>query len=164
VVADNDKIQERSPIWDDHYIKLKVDISGTQKMSKILGEVEEYVKSSRYICNITEPDERLTIDQDVFEVWDLHVQGKNRIEIIRTVWPDEYSAEFGNPDDGLWEREYKELGTKYRKAEIINWDEKAYNETYAKNERTTSGKIRLYTKVGDKIRRMNKLMEEFNPS
>lgn len=47
-----------SAIWEDHFIKLKIDVSGNRRKSQILSEVWEFVESARESASIEREDER----------------------------------------------------------------------------------------------------------
>jgi len=163
-IEDNDGVLEISTVWDSHFIKLKIDIGINRKKEQILSEVEEFIESSRIDAGILnpgekEPDKRLRIDEDTFKVWDLYIQGKRPTDIIKTLWPEEYDIEAVG-DDSSRQEEYYRLLKQYERAKDPDAVSKAYHEAY---EIGSSGKVGLYVRVGDKLRRMKKLLEEFGP-
>lgn len=76
---------ELSPIWDDHYIRVKIDIGTHRTMEEILDEVTEFVQEARRIADIEREDVRNRFDKNAvsFKVWDLRKTRKSFPEIGR---------------------------------------------------------------------------------
>jgi hypothetical protein len=96
-------------------------------------------------------------DYEAFCVWDLHWQGKTVIEIIREMWPDE-AGNIMTTDTGR-EKLYSKLCKHYRDENYSDWDERAFHEAYGTTEIEYN---RLLKRVGDKIKRMKRLLKVFD--
>lgn len=154
-----------SPIVDDHFIRLRIDISGDKKISQLLSEIEEFIREARRIAGTRTNTSRFRPDEDIFEVWDLKEKGKSSKEIIRQLWPEEYDRECKEGSPMNWEadkeKEYQELATKYRNQGFEEWDRKAFDEVYGLD---SSGCIKLYMRVQDKLEKMRKLQRRVRTS
>jgi len=139
-----------TPIFNDHFIRLRIDIGEERKMSQILSEVQQFVEEARGVAGIETDKSRLRPDEEVFKVWDLKASGKKPQEIMEELWPEEYKQEFKHRTDD--DKRYKKLCTKYKRQGIAEWHEKAFKEAYGSSG--SSGSIRLYMRVKDKENRM----------
>jgi len=152
-----------SPIVDDHFIRLRIDIGGDKKTGQILSEVQEFIEEARSIAEIKPNTSRLRPDEEIFKVWDLKETGKSSKEIIKQLWPEKYDQECKEGSSAKWEadkqKKYQELAGKYRNQGVNEWDEKAFNEVYNSDSSNldSSGCIKLYMRVKDKLEKMRKL-------
>jgi len=160
-----------SPIVDDHFIRLRIDIGEDKKTGQILSEVKEFIEEARSIAEIETNKSRFRPDEEIFKVWDLHEDlkearnAKTKDEdmtpiqkIIKELWPEEYDRECteGSPSnwDGDKAKKYKELRRKFQYQGVEEWDEKAFNEVYGLG---SSGWVKLYMRVNDKLEKMREL-------
>ncbi|MBC8460532.1 MAG: hypothetical protein H8D67_21315 [Deltaproteobacteria bacterium] len=164
-----------SPIVDEHFIRLRIDID--KKTGQILSEVQEFIEDARSIAGAKPNTSRLRPDEEIFKVWDLSEdlkktkdkktkdkKTKNKDEltliqkIIKQLWPEEYDRECkeGSPMklEAEKKKKYQELAKKYRSQGVEEWNEKAFNEVYGLD---SSGCIKLYMRVKDKLEKMRKL-------
>ena len=166
---DNGDVQGISTVWDDHYIKLKIDISINRKKEQILSEIEEFIESSRIEAGILEPGEKepdrrpLRMNKATFQTatmaWDLHRQGKTDTEIIKALWPKDYAERVGD-DIYDQEKKYIQLLDQYEREGDPDPQARAWREAYGVGKSGLGG---LHVRVEDKVRRMKKLLEEFGP-
>jgi hypothetical protein len=149
-----------NPIVDDHFIRLRIDIGGDKKTGQILSEVQEFIEEARSVVGIETDKGRLRPDEEVFKVWDLNEKGKSSKKIIKQLWPEEYDRECKEGTPMKWEtdqsKKYQELGEKYRDQGVEEWHEKAHTEVYGLD---SSGCIKLYMRVKDKLEKMGKLQK-----
>jgi hypothetical protein len=143
-----------TPIWDGHFIKLKIDISEDRKKGQILDEVWEFIEESRQVSGTKETNTRFQIDEDMYKVYDLYKAGRSHAEIIKEIWPDEFGD--NGRDEYASDDKYHKLSQKYRKQGVADWEDRAYNEVYGKTEQ-----IRLYMRVRDKLNRMEKQFDKY---
>ncbi|MBN1841504.1 MAG: hypothetical protein JW883_04370 [Deltaproteobacteria bacterium] len=94
-----------TPIWDDHYIKLTIDINPERNLGQITDEVKEFVTSARAVLEIDEDKEgnsekRPHFDKrmDYYRIWDERNANKPFSVIAR---------ELGISDDLAKKRYYK---------------------------------------------------------
>lgn len=161
VFIDGAKVRSQSDIlWDGKKIQLEVNIRKDITDGQLKDEFMEYVNEGRIAAGITKTTERPPGDK-MFKIYDWHGAGFSVKEIIKKAWPAEYKKEFEreDSDDDLYEK----LVQKYKKQGTSDWDEKAYDEAYGNSgiDGPASGKIRLYMRVRDNIKRMKELISVF---
>lgn len=146
-----------TPIWDKHYIKLKVNILGNIPKAQLQNEFWNRVEDAREEMGIKAQKENLS-DEEIFKVWELNQQGKSKTEIIKRLWPKEYkeaTAEQGSAKDKLYEKRIQELLRE--KGEIPDEENnKIHREIYGENSNGSNEKIKLYQRVNDKLETMEK--------
>jgi hypothetical protein len=157
----------RTPIWEDRFVRLRIDIRGFRTDKEIKKEFWDCIKWARGINKIERAIQRLP-DEETLMVWDLKKKGWKDKEIIRKVWPQEYKKEFGSLTDFQRDELFKELDKKYYKEEFKNAperaSERAYNEAYGESgSGKKSGRIRLFMRVVDKVNRLEEVFKEFFP-
>jgi guanyl-specific ribonuclease Sa len=148
-----------TPLWDDRHIRLEVDISGTITDAQLVDEFLERVNEARELTGIKKKKpERIT--KEDLRICDLAREGKSIVQIIKRVWPEEYNKEWAT-SGAEEDKKYAELQKHYRNQGYNDWDERAYREAYGTDERGTSasGRIRLYMRVRDKLKRISTLPE-----
>lgn len=154
----------RTTLWDEHYIKLKIDISPERPIPQILSEVRELIEGSRQemILEKNEGEESTTggipanVNDEAYKVWDLRDEGKEPKEIIQELWPEEYERQSSN-NDFVLNAKFEELRDQYKKEGKENWFESAYNEVYG--DTGPSGTNKLYQRVADMLKRMEGLFK-----
>lgn len=147
----------RTPIWEDRFVRLRVDIRGFRTKKEILKEIWNCIEWARRIGKIEPAIQRLP-NEETFRVWDLKIEGRSTKEIIRTIWPDEYNKEFGSLNDSQKDRLYHKLFAEYSQKGIEDADKQAYAEAY---ETSGSGKEKLSMRVVDRVNRMEEVFKEF---
>lgn len=163
----DEKSDDLDPFWDNNHIVLKVNVDGSIPEAQLKDEFLDYVKAARESIGIKQV--RSIPDKVDFQVYNLCFQSdKSRKEIIKEVWPDEYKIEFGKDkpgDEYEQDKLYKKLSIEYQKQGIRGWDDRAYAEAYPKDtceadHTGKSGRIRLYVKVRDAIKRVKKYINQ----
>lgn len=153
-----------TPLWNSNHIHLKVDISGDRSDGQLKDELLELVQAARLLAGIeTKKPSRSPTDKDL-RVYELSRAGKSHTEIIKEVWPQEYQEEISNSNPNEQDKLYKELSAKYSDEGLSDWDEKAYNEAYPESNKEDAykgGRVRLYVRVGEKLKKMKKLFKEY---
>lgn len=150
---------ESTAIWDEQFIKLKIDLSDNRAKAQILDEVWEHIEEARRIAKITgKKGKAATIKCDDLKIWDLAKEGKSPGEIAKLLWPEEYDASKKN-DDVSSDRRYKELTQMYKKQGIKDYDDRAYVEAYGQERKSGSF---LHQRVLDAINRVSKLLSAYD--
>lgn len=149
----------RTPIWEDRFVRLRVDIRSFRTRKEILEEIWNCIKWARRVGKIKPAIQRFP-NEETLRVWDMKIKGQSNKEIIQEVWPNDYNKEFGSLDDSQRDELYKELFTKYSKQGLNDATDKAYNEAYGG---PGSGKICLFVRVDDRVKRMEEIFKEFFP-
>jgi len=140
--------------------------TGTTTIDPIIEKLQEKMLDIEQGPSQTTPgkDQKLDYYKELFQVWDLYIEGKAAKEIIEGVWCDEYENEFSKEDDSNLDKLYKELSIKYREQGIEDHDERAYSKAYGyrdENMESGSGSVKLFMRVKDKINRMKELFNMF---
>ena len=160
-----------TPIWDNHHIRLKIDISKTN--TQIKREVFGYVDWGRKIREIEDTRFHFKNLDQVYRVWDLHIKGKPPIEIIKELWPEEYkrkclensisgeARESREASAALYEKDmkFRKLREEYEKQGLLNYEMKAFTDIYGDEDEPSSGCIKLYVRVKDSLNRMEVLFQ-----
>jgi hypothetical protein len=168
--ADNDTKGPQSFIFQElpnygNFIFLGINIDENVKLKDIITEVHRTITAARAVRGIR-PFSRKgvssrPINPQIFKVWDLHKEGKNPIEIIKEVWPDEFKKEHRSSDvykKEEFNRRVKELKSQGNKDPF----EKVRQEIYGDDEwngSTASGMIKLFMRVRDMLKRMEELIQ-----
>lgn len=77
IILREDKPNFFDPIWDDSYIKLKIDIRPEVSVSQILSEVKEYIDEAReLLSDFEEKSQRAHFEkrQGYYKIWDLRIE------------------------------------------------------------------------------------------
>jgi len=78
---------EISPIWNEHYIKIKIDIGPNRTTEEILDEVREFIEGAREVAGIDRKNIRHRFDKNTihYKVWDLRRARRSFPEIGKLV-------------------------------------------------------------------------------
>lgn len=163
----DEKSEDLDPFWGKNHIVLKVNVDGSIPDAQLKDEFLEYIQAARESIGIKQV--RSTPDEVDLQVYKLFKDGWASREIIKEVWPDEYKIEFGKDEPGDEYEQgklYKKLSKEYQKQGLRDWDVRAFAEAYPKDaceadhtDKSKSGRIRLYVRVRDAIKRVEKYME-----
>jgi hypothetical protein len=102
-----------TPIWDDHFIRLKIDIDLNRDMEEILAEVREFIEDARTGLNNSErlEDKRRYFEKRslCYEVWDMRTVPVpfKRIAIAQNISEDTAKKRFGKAFELIMGKEYQ---------------------------------------------------------
>lgn len=142
-----------SPIWDEHYMKLRIDITKTD--AQIKEEAFELINWGRDIIGAKAMKFPFKNLKQVYKVWDL--REKSPTEIIKELWPKEYEIKCSE-DIYQQDKKYRELRASYKKQGYKDFEDRAYYEAY--HDEDFSGCIKLYMRVRDYLKRMESLFQK----
>ncbi len=161
--ADEKGNEISTPLWDDHHIRVEIDINGHIANAQLIDELRECIRNARYVANI-QPKGMMTPhknDMTTFKIYDLVSADKSPIEIIKEIWPDEYEKECGTSDLEK-NKEFNKLREEYElkgKQDPYNMaSEKVYgNDTEDGN--SGGGRIKFYQRIIYNKNKMEDLLD-----
>lgn len=156
----NEESEDFNPFWDNNNIVLKVNLDGRIPDAQLMDEFLELIQAARKSIGI-KPVRAKPPDKVDFQVYDLSQRNKSPKEIISEVWPDEYKTEF----EGMAEHErdelYEKLSLECQEQGLRDWNARVFAEAYPEDAckadyTSKSGRIRLYVRVSDTIKKVEK--------
>jgi hypothetical protein len=147
------KSNELRFLEDGKYLTVKIDV--TQRKGDIENQIKLYLDYYRELIDL--PDTRHSGKQQHWQVYDLLKEGNTHTEIIKILWPDEYQKGNDSGESKL-QAKYYELRYRYEKQGFKDWEERAWEETYEKNQ---GGNFKLYVRVRYNKIKAEKEIEEF---
>jgi hypothetical protein len=145
---------------------IRVDIDTRAPISEIVKDIEHWLRLREITREVTREDFeghafsgppypfkkfKPTSDMEAFQVWDLIQRGKKPAEIAKTLWLEEYKKTID------LDVKYFELIKKYKKEGLENYDKKAHDEVYERNNPNY-----LFKRVERKKKRMEKLLSLYD--
>jgi hypothetical protein len=93
-ISEDEYHTQTSLIWNDHFIRLEIDISPQRTLSEILDEVEEFVKEARDYADISQDKTRERFQEKLqcYQVWDMRDRHTPFLEIARELGIKEDAA------------------------------------------------------------------------